>query len=257
MKLILLFIFYVSQSFAGIDNCLKDALKAGNNLQTIVPSESCSESVKNHPNSFHVYSNSRKYHFFAYDHLAYIEQEENGVSTTQILTGEETELKKVKIAQIDELNRRIIITQRDSISIFDLDFLGNVSPLNKYISNYLSSSIGTILLKDEKLLAIFQRNGFRLINSDAESRYETPHSKPKIIFEFKDDDLTLQEVKSALYLKDKNIAVVLNGNSVLVFAKNKTTQSFKVENAKALKIKDGEIFVIKTNEEFLKIPVVY
>ena len=123
--LILLTIAPTAWGLTTLDDCLMDAQFFANHKHPVQPLEECADLVKEHSEKLEVKSTDGKFHLFGFGNMFYVD----GPEGRMLMAGSQTHLNGIKKAWIDTLNRRIFILQSDSLLTFDLDFIGNVSPL--------------------------------------------------------------------------------------------------------------------------------
>ncbi len=162
-----------------LQDCLLDAELNGNHQRPLKPYEECKEVVDHDKSKIEVKSEDGKYRFFGISHVFYLETT-NG---PQLMAGDQTELKSIKKAWIDINTRRIYVLQGGKsweLLTFNLDFIGNVTPLKLFRDKILGSVAEVKSSGKEDLLLTLKDGRKILINADAESRDLSTQKKPVI-----------------------------------------------------------------------------
>lgn len=248
------FITLISTAQASLDECFRDAKTHGSHTTPLSPVADCAELLRSHPDKIEAKSSDGKYHLFGLGYMLYVDSE--GKRT--LLSGDQTELKEILKIEINENKKRILVLQKDSVSTFNLEFIGNVSPLSYFKSPIIKHASRVKLLDNQEMIAIFSQSTIRIINAEAETRYEVEKLKPKLLNEISGEVSLLKDPRDLVFDANNKKIYVLDSNRVLVFPTNvkKGTAPLKVLNyagAQSLVIKDGQVQYLNASGEMFPI----
>lgn len=247
--LIISFLILISNfSKADLDTCLRDSKRNGNHTYPLSPLEYCADTIKSHPKKVTAQSLDGKVEMYGYKDMLYVESG----SKKELLAGDQTELEEILQMRINEFKKQFLVLQKDSVSTFKLDFVGNVSPVSYLKSSIVKNATSVKLLDNEELLAIFKKDSIKLVNSNAESRHESEKTKPRLLHEISGVESQLKNPSDILFSSSEKKFYVLDSDRLLVFPANvKKGQSplkiIKIEEARSLKQKENLIFYVNTN----------
>ncbi len=177
MKIIILMsLFFVLNAFAEVsyEDCLQDAKTYANHVHAVSPLPECASILD--ADAGKAEFSTGNYRIYGKDHMLYVDKKDvNGnVIERTLLAGDQTELINIQKLFIDTVARKIFIIQsndsKNELMVYNLDFIGNVTPLNVMKSDTLF--VGVTSVKSEGLdkLEIINAQGSFLINADAENR---------------------------------------------------------------------------------------
>lgn len=250
--LILILLVFSFRSFANLDNCLKDAKTNGNHMHAINPSKNCSDIIKSHPEAIKLKSPDESVYVYGLDNMFFIEQ--NG--KTELMAGDQTELNEILKFSLNIKSKKLLVLQKNSISIFSLDFIGNVAPIKHFKSSIVSGAKYIRLMEDENLLAIISSGKIRIVNADAETRYKDKRFLPQLIHDISSEELSFP---SDVVVDDHNkIIYVLDGEKLLSFkdVKGNDEQPLEVRStpgAKSLVFTENKLFYIKVDGQQVEV----
>lgn len=176
MKLFILTLFLslTVSAEVTVQDCLDDALTFANHERAVTPLPECASIIDNEEDRVEVVSG--KIRAFGKGRMIYVDTKDaTGVIVERtLLSGDQTELVSIRKIFIDPVARRLFVIQvkaeKYELLVFNLDFLGNVTPLNVMRSQDLLSDVSSVKASDGKRIEIINEKGKFLINSDAESR---------------------------------------------------------------------------------------
>ncbi len=243
---------------ASVDECFKDARSHGSHHHAVSPDVSCADVIRNHPKRIERKTSDGSLHVYGLKTMFYADHYSEGKFVQRkLMAGEQTEFEEILDISLNEKKKKILVRQRDSISVFGFDLIGNMVPASKYISNFVGKTKKAILLDDEDMIALISEDGARFINANAESRYDTPDAKPKVIYEFKDQENNFHVPLNALYLKDANAVVIHSDDKVFVYKLGSNTPflSIKAAPGSLVRKSNKEAILIHKTGEHIKIPI--
>ncbi len=244
---ILLNILSLSLAHASLDNCIRDAKTHGSHTSPLSPVAECADIIKAQPEKIEAKSKDGTYHLYGLGSLIYVES--NG--KPELLSGDQTELKEVLKIEINDHKKRFLVLQKNSVSTFKLNFIGNVTPISYFKSPIMNKASGVKLLDNEDMIAIFSSASVRIINSNAETRYDVEKLKPKLLNEISGEYSQLKNPTDLVINSSEKKIYVLDSNRLLVFPTNvKKDQAplkiIKLDEARSLKQKENLIFYVNT-----------
>lgn len=254
MKTYTLIIFLTfNLAHAGFDECLRDAKTHGDHASPVSPSSECVGIIKSHSEKIEFKTRDEKYHLYGLGHMMYVESQ----GKRDLLSGDQTELQDILKIDVNQEKNRLLILQKESVSTFNLDFIGNVSPLSHFKSSILKNASRIKLLENQDMIAIFSDSSVRIINSNADSRYAIEKSKPKLLYEINGKNSLLNKPTDLVIDSSRKKIYVLDSNRVLVFSINvkkgmAPLNFFYSAEARSLLIKNDQIhYVNLAGQEFL------
>ena len=230
---------------AGLDECLRDAKTHGNHTSPVSPSDECVDIIKTLPERIEI--KTSKAYFYGYKHMMYAELG----TTRKLLAGDQTELNDILKIRINHAKNKFLVIQKNSISTYGLDLIGNVSPIKFFKSPILKNASDAKLLDNEEMIVIFSAKNIRIINAEAESRHEDSRYKPKLLNEISGENSQLNNPTDLVINSSEKKIYVLDSNRLLVFSANvKKDQAplkiIKLDEARSLKQKENLIFYVNT-----------
>lgn len=186
MKALLFILCMISsQAMAEVSfqDCLDDGKRYAGESNPVTPLPECAGIVDAEDGKVEV--SSGLYRAFGKDHIVYVDKKDsNGIIVEKILlSGDQTELVSIQKLFLDTDSRRLYIIQsknsKNELMVYNLDFLGNVTPLNVMKSDTLFDGVTSIKAEGEDKIEIINASGSFLINSDAENR--TTRSVQKVL----------------------------------------------------------------------------
>jgi hypothetical protein len=189
MKVILFILFSMSiNAFAEVtfQDCLDDALLNGSHTHALSPLEECAGILDAEADK--VENVSGLYRAYGKSHMIYVDKKdaEGNVIERTLLSGDQTELVGVQKLFLDVPGRRLYVIQLNSsqkpeLMVHNLDFLGNVTPLNVMKSDALLTGVTSVKAEGADKIEIVNAEGSFLINADAESRTSRSVQKAVVI----------------------------------------------------------------------------
>lgn len=185
MKTLILFSLFLSLSASAevaFQDCLDDAKLNGNHKTPVKPLPECVSILKAKTEAISVTSSDMKWKAFGADHMIYVEQlNDTGVLLDRVLlSGEETELVSVQKIFIDAVEKRLLVIQvkneKSELLIFDLEFLGNVTPM-KVMRNNIFNGVTSVSFSGENDILVVNALGSYIVKADGESRTELSTKK--------------------------------------------------------------------------------
>lgn len=249
---ILTFLSMLSVAHASLDNCFRDAKTHGNVNSSLSPVEECSDILKSHPERIEFKDGNS--HLYGLGHMVYVEK--NG--KRELLAGDQTELKEIIKFEVNQKKERLLILQKGSVATYKLGFIGNVTPISYFKSPIMKNVTKVKLLDNEDMLTLFSSAAIRIINSDAETRYNIEKTKPKLLNEISGEDSQLKNPSDLLIDSTEKKIYVLDSNRLLVFPANvkKDQAPSKIVNlteARSLKQKENLIYYVNSQGQDVKI----
>jgi hypothetical protein len=215
MKYLIIFLLLnIHPTQAGLDTCLRDAKSHGNHFTPHSPSDECFEFIKLNSDHIEFHSSDNKIKFYGLDYMVYVEKD----GKRELLSGDQTKLSHIKKISLNEKKKKILILQSDSVSTFNLDFIGNVSPLKYVKSDRLKNALDAKLLDEEELIAVFSPDAVSILNAEAESRFKDERYKPKLINEISGANAQLKKPIDLIVDSKKKAIYVLDSERVFVFS---------------------------------------
>lgn len=179
MKTLLFVLTILSpHAFAAVslDHCLEDARQFASHDKPLKPLEECPGLVDGAKEKIEVKSADGKIRAFGYQNVVYVEvKNEDGVLVSrELLSGDQTELSDLKKLFLDAEGRRLFAIQqragKNELLVYDLDFLGNVTPLNVVSHPELFNTVKAVKVSSKERLEVENAKGKWFLNSDAETR---------------------------------------------------------------------------------------
>lgn len=239
-----------SMAFADIDTCLRDSKQNANHSNPVAPLEYCAEAIEAHPQKVSAKS-SDGYYVYGYKTLIYVQKGQN----REILSGDQTSLNDVKNISIDEKKKRILVTQEDSISVFNLGFIGNVSPLSYFKSPNLKNLVSFKLIENQDKLALFYKNAVGILDSQVDTRHDDANLKPKFTSIIRGEKSQLKNPSDVIFYNGK--IVVLDSDRALVYQNGVAIHSpnkvINLIDAKSLLIKDALLFYVNSKGQTVEV----
>lgn len=255
MKYFILFsLFTISIAQASLDNCIRDAKTHGSHTSPLSPVAECADIVKAQPDKIEAKSRDGLYHLYGFGSLIYVET--NG--KRELLSGDQTELNDILKIEINEPKKLFLVLEKNSVSTFKLSSIGNVTPVSYFKSPIMKNVSRVKLLDNEDMIAIFSSSSIRIINSNAETRYDVEKLKPKLLNEISGEESQLKSPSDLLINSIEKKIYVLDSNRLLVFPTNvkKDQAPLKIVNlneARSLKQKENLIFYVNSQGQEVKI----
>lgn len=221
MKRVLALLTFLISSLAvaDIDTCFRDANKNANHVHPLAPLEYCADVIANHPDKISVKSSDGKYNVYGLKNMIYVKTS----NTRELLAGDQTELKNIKKLIIDESDQKLFVIQDDSVSVFNLNFIGNVSPVTYYHAQGLKNLLSFKLTEKEEKLALFYENSIQILNAQVDSRHDDEKLRPKLLNMVKGERSELKS-PSDLVMRGKKI-YVLDSNRLLIYGDDTVVKS--------------------------------
>lgn len=249
-KLLIGSLIFSSMALADIDTCLRDSKQNANHSNPVAPLEYCAEAIEAHPEKVSARS-SDGYYVYGYKSLIYVQKGLN----REVLSGDQTSLNDVKKISIDEKSKRILVTQEDSISIFNLGFIGNVSPLSFYKSPHIQNLISFKLMEGHNKIVLFYKNAVGILGSQVDTRHDDANLKPKFSNIIRGPKSELKNPSDAVYFRGK--LAILDSDRVLVFENGVAIHSPKkvinLVDAERLLIKDALLFYVNSKGQTVEV----
>lgn len=192
LLLILSFSLTTSALAISVDDCLKDAESHGNHIAPIIPNPDCVAAIEASPAKISVEASDGSFKVYGQDHMIYVDKYESGsLISRKLLAGDQTELSSVKSMTINLLKKRLVIVQQGNdgaeVLTYNLEFIGNVSPITMLKSEIAQYASKAELKDDENEIAITfsSLSKIRYYSSEADSRYkdEQPKFVPTLLRE--------------------------------------------------------------------------
>ncbi|MES2526978.1 MAG: hypothetical protein V4598_07810 [Bdellovibrionota bacterium] len=187
MKILILIFCFTLNAFAEVSyqDCLDDAAMYAHHTNPVTPLPECAGIVDAEVGSLEKIVSTFK--VYGKDHVLYLDtRNEHGVVINrEILAGDQTELVEMKNVFIDLTSRRIYLIQlkngKNEMMVFDLDFIGNVNPMNVMRHNTLFENVTSVKAEGDDQIEIINASGSYLINKDAESRTTRSNQKNLVV----------------------------------------------------------------------------
>jgi hypothetical protein len=172
----LLLILFPVFAFAevSLQDCLDDARTFANHERPVAPLIECADIINTQEDKIEV--TAGPFRIYGKNHLIYVDKRDavGNVIERTLLSGDQTDLVAVKKIFVDLVDRKLFVIQQNQAArellVFNLDFLGNVTPLNVMKSTALLTNVSSVKAADEKNIEVINAQGTWLVNSDAESR---------------------------------------------------------------------------------------
>jgi hypothetical protein len=189
MKTALFFIMLMVtvNAFAVVtyEDCLEDAKTFANHVHAVAPLPECADIVD--AESGKSENISGVFRAYGKDHIIYVDKKDSdgNVIERSLLAGDQTELVEVQKVFLDTLARRIYVVQlkdsKNQLMVYNLDFIGNVTPLNVMKSDSLFLGVTSVKAEGTDKIEIINAQGSFLINADAENRTSRSIQKQLVI----------------------------------------------------------------------------
>lgn len=249
MKIILSFtvFLFILSAHANLNDCMRDAKTHGSHTSSLSPAKECVDLIKAHPDKVEVHSADNKVHLYGLGHMLYVESE----GGLELLAGDQTGLKDILKIEINEKKKRILVIQRQSVSTYKLDFIGNVSPISQFSSPAIEDVTRVKLLDNEEMIAIFSDSMIRIVNAEADDRHGQEKLKTKLLFKIsgrnsllnQPSDLVVDSISKSIYVLDSGRILVYSMNSSKPLA---PVRSLSAQGIEKLDVEQGQLFAISS-----------
>lgn len=242
----------LSNVYAEIDNCFKDAETHGNHWHAVSPSIDCAEAVKSHSEKTELTIPEMNLHVYGLRNMLFVEQ----AGKKELMAGDQTELKGILKFFTNKKKDKLVVLQRNSVSVFRLDFIGNVAPLKHFRSPIVIGAKEVRLLEDQNLLAIISPGSVRIINADAETRHKDPKFAPKLLHEIISD--SIPSPSDVAVDEERKLIHVLNSERIFSFKMGKDKQDREIAvnsapEAKSIEMREKKLFLIKKSGQQVEV----
>lgn len=179
--------FFLSSSAFALDlsDCLTDAESFGNHTHSIQPSASCFDLLNAESSKITATSSDTIWKAYAYKHMLYLEKYSEGLLLSrELLAGDQTQLKDIKTVSIDSSQNKLLLLQEGNDGteylLFNLDFIGNVSP-KTFLSHTVASGAQSVSLSSngEEVKLHFPA-AIKVYSSKADSRFQGQGEQYKV-----------------------------------------------------------------------------
>lgn len=172
--LILILFSFTTHAEVSFEDCQNDAMTFANHTRPVAPLPECAGIVDAEADK--VQSGTGAYRAFGKGNMLYLERKDASGHLLQrdLLAGDQTELTSLRKIFVDVSARRLYVIQMKSgeseLLVYDLDFLGNVTPLNVMRSSTLFGTVTSVRLEAPGFLEVINSAGTYRVNADAETR---------------------------------------------------------------------------------------
>jgi hypothetical protein len=250
MKIILSFtvFLFITTAHANLNDCMRDAKTHGSHTSSLSPVKECADIIKTHPDKVEAHTADGKVHLYGLGHMLYVENEGN----VELLAGNQTGLKEILKIEINEKKKRILVIQKQSVSTYKLDFIGNVSPISQFSSAAIKDVTRVKLLDNEEMIAIFSDSMVRIVNAEADDRHGQEKLKTKLLFKIsgrssllsQPSDIVIDNVQKSIYVLDSGRILVYSMDSAKPLAPVCTLSAKEVPK---LDLEQGQLFASSSN----------
>lgn len=256
--LLLILSFNVLPAFADLESCLTDARDYGYYLNER-RNLGCKKIISEHPGRIEVTGPSGLHKILAIGNILYLdtfkEKDAQAPIKSEILAGDQTDLRKIKKVWIHEKKNRILVLQATEpygLLTYQLGNISNTAPLRHFISPILKGATSIKLLDDQDEIAIISAAGrnVRFINSDADTvRYKGGIFTPLLLRELKGEESQLREPKDVAISNPRSEIYVLDSSRILIFDA-KPQKSIKPKRVLVNpRLKDGMALELKDEDK--------
>lgn len=185
MKTFIIFLLgFTLNAFAevSLQDCLEDSRLYADSKTPVKPLSECAEIIEATPSSASVISPDKKWKAFGIGSMIYVDVLGPGESVLEriLLAGEQTELVNVEKIFIDPEEKRLIVIQKKGVKnelmLFNINFLGNVSPL-KVMRSPAFAGVTSAKFKGPEVIEVKAGEEVMSVRSDGESRQELSTKK--------------------------------------------------------------------------------
>lgn len=175
--LFIILLFSIAANAAvTLEHCQEDALQYGNHKDPLKPLAECVVMIKADSGKIEASSADGLLYAFGSGNMFYVDSKDadGNIIERNLVAGDQTELKNIQKIFIDQKAERIYViqvkNQKNEMLVFDLTFLGNVTPKNLLRSQALLSGAISVKAIGTKEIEIVNAQGTFRVNADAESR---------------------------------------------------------------------------------------
>jgi len=247
-----LFLFAFA-AHANLDECLRDAKTHGSHTSSLSPAKECIDIIKSHPDKIEATSADGKYHLYGLGHMLYVESD----GKLELLAGDQTGLKEILKIEINEKKKRLLVIQHQSVSTYNLEFIGNVSPLKHFSAPLFRSAKRVKLLDNEDMIAVFSNSGISILNADADTRYDQEKFKPRFLYKINGEQSLLNNPTDIVIDSEKQLIYVLDSERILLFPMHSPklqapSKLLAAQGIQKLELVQGQLFSISSKGIRLK-----